>query len=320
MLVCTNRDEFPFREHVELKLDDDRDPSQCTLNLHIAKSKDIPQNTVLPTICLLHGTGKSCDVEDILRIKTRFIRQGFLVVVFNSRYHGCRQGIEYKGKEHYLKALIEAWKRNEASDVRNSLYPFIYDTAADLSFVADYLITRRDVNKQHLGISGISLGGMHAWFAAASDTRWKAVAPLIGVQSFQYALDEACYHARVGTIQQLFDTAAEDMGKERVTCDVVRAVWHRICPGLLDQFDGGKSLALLCPRPVFIANGELDPRCPVDGVKKAVAVARNVYKRECGRPERLEMRIYENTGHEVTEEMWDDCITFFKKVFAVPNV
>lgn len=303
-----------------MELDDERDPSQCTLNLHIAKSRDTPQDAALPTVCLLHGTGKSCDVEEVLRNKIRFVRQGFLVVVFNSRYHGCRRSAGYEGKEHYLKALIEAWKKNDADDSRNNLYPFIYDTAADISLVADYLLTRRDVSKKHLGISGISLGGMHAWFAAASDTRWKAVAPLIGIQSFQYAVDEACYHARVGTIQQLFDTAAEDMGEEGVTCDVVRAVWHRICPGLLDQFDGGKSLALLCPRHVFVANGELDPRCPVEGVMKAVDMAREVYKRDCGEPERIEVRIYEGIGHRVTDEMWDDCITFFEKVFNMSKV
>lgn len=50
-------------------------------------------------------------------------------------------------------------------------YPFIYDTAADLSAVADYLISRADVDGARLGVTGISLGGMTAWYAAAADTR-----------------------------------------------------------------------------------------------------------------------------------------------------
>lgn len=38
--------------------------------------------------------------------------------------------------------------------------------------VADYLCNRPGVDRMKLGITGVSLGGMVAWFAAASDTRW----------------------------------------------------------------------------------------------------------------------------------------------------
>lgn len=300
-----------------LTLDDKRDPTQCTLNLYLAKSCTAPTTARLPTLCILHGTGKSFDTEEVLTNAVRFVHSGFLVVLLNSRYHGCRRAPCHSGKQRYLEALIDAWKHNAPEHPHCNLYPFIYDTAADLSAVAHYLLTRPDVNPPHLGITGISLGGMHAWFAAAIDTRWTAVAPLIGVQSFKYAVDEACFEARVATIQDLFDTAAKDLGLHQVTCDVVRAVWHRVCPGLLDLFDGGKSLALLSPRPVFIANGELDPRCPVRGVEAAVEVARGVYETECGEPQRMELRVYEAVGHEVTGEMWDDCRRFFGRVFQV---
>lgn len=268
-------------------------------------------------MCILHGTGKSFDVEEVVTNAVRFVHSGFLVVLLNSRYHGCRRGPGYSGKQRYLEALIDAWKNNTPDYPDRNLYPFIYDTAADLTAVADYLFTRPDVNTLQLGITGISLGGMHAWFAAAIDTRWTAVAPLIGVQSFKYAVDEACYEARVATIQDLFDTAAADLGHGHVSCDVVRAVWHRICPGLLDLFDAGNSLSLLSPRAVFIANGKLDPRCPARGVEEAVERARVVYEEECGQPERLELRVYEAVGHEVTAEMWDDCVRFFQRVYEM---
>lgn len=250
----------------------------------------------------------------MLDVKAKFARRGFLVVGLNSRYHGCRRGEGYEGKERYLSALVQAWKRNTDGSPKTNLYPFIYDTAADMFSVADYLLSRPDVNSANLGITGISLGGMHAWFAAAADPRWTAVAPLIGVQSFSYATDNMCFEARVETIKSVFDSAAADMNEERVSCDVVRCVWNRICPGLLEQFDCEHSLALLSPRPVFIANGELDPRCPIKGVEESVLRARAAFEMGCGDADRLQLHIYKSVGHEVTPCMWQDCIAFFEDV------
>lgn len=182
--------------------------------------------------------------------------------------------------------------------------------------MADYLTSREDVDSSRLGITGISLGGMHAWFAAAADTRWSAAAPLIGVQSFSYAIDTGCYEPRVASIQAVFDAAAADMDTPHITREVVRAVWARICPGLLESFDGGRAISLVSPRHFFIASGADDLRCPLRGVQDAVAVARRAFKRD-GREERLVLKAYPGVEHVVTGEMWDDCVEFFERVFDV---
>lgn len=263
---------------------------------------------------MLHPTAKSCDTEAMLFRKVTFARHGFLVVGLNSRYHGCRRGACPDGQARYLESLVEAWQRN-GGDEEENLYPFIYDTAADLFSVADYLSTRGDVRADQLGITGVSLGGMHSWFAGAADERWMAVAPLIGVQSFRYAVEQGCFQARVASIQAVFDAAATDVGGGEVTGEVVKAVWERICPGLLDRFDAGRSLGLLSPRRVFVGNGEEDGRCPVEGVFEAVREARQAFEEDCGDGGRLELRVYEGVGHAVTEEMWEDCLGFFQRVF-----
>lgn len=88
------------------------------------------------------------------------------------------------------------------------------------------------------------------------------------------------------------------MGEGSVTCDVLREAWYCICSGLLDRFDGGNSLALLGPPHVYTANEKLDLRCPIEGVKKAVAFAQGTYERECGESEKVKTRIYEGIGRE----------------------
>jgi dienelactone hydrolase len=51
--------------------------------------------------------------------------------------------------------------------------------------VLDYLATRQDVDQGRIGLTGISLGGMITWLAAAADPRIAAAAALIGVHGFK---------------------------------------------------------------------------------------------------------------------------------------
>ena len=52
----------------------------------------------------------------------------------------------------------------------------------DLTILLDYLETRPDTDSSRIGMTGISLGGMHSWLTAALDERIAVAAPMIGVQ------------------------------------------------------------------------------------------------------------------------------------------
>lgn len=279
---------------------------------------------------------------------------------------------------------------------------------------------RPDVDARRIGCTGVSLGGMHTWLAAAADERIVAAAPMIGVQYFRWvgrgqvallasstrlpqqrlhrlcscrcssalpwptllpacsssprswAVQQRRYQARVDSIPLVFQAAAADMaataaaqqqgggaaagGWPGLTPEVVAAVWDKLLPGaagasvrtlratnlalVLDwpvaggqaskgtdfvveltsptavlpaeyvqggllpghlhrpagacmpdcldtlfpprlilagmrqHYDAPASLPLLAPRPLLIANGELDPRCPMEvGAAAAAAVA-----------------------------------------------
>ena len=66
---------------------------------------------------------------------------------------------------------------------------------------ASLLQTRDDVDPARLGVTGISLGGMHSWLLGALDTRVAVAAPMIGVQGFGWAVEHDRWHARVASIQ-----------------------------------------------------------------------------------------------------------------------
>ncbi|GFH08541.1 uncharacterized protein LOC101504608, partial [Haematococcus lacustris] len=133
----------------------------------------------------------------------------------------------------------------------------------DLLHLVDYLVTRPEVDPKRIGITGVSLGGMHAWLAAVADPRLAAVAPMMGVQGWLWAVEHDSWQGRVDSVPQVFRTAAQDMGKPEVDSAVVCAVWQRLTPGLLDVYDAPLSLPALCPRPLLVVTGATDERCPM---------------------------------------------------------
>src|SRR6202041_3942706 len=83
---------------------------------------------------------------------------------------------------------------------------------------------------------------------------------------------------RANTIRQAHETAAKDLGESAVNQKVCRALWNKVIPGMLDQFDCPSMLRLCAGRPLLILNGELDPNCPLEGAKLAFASAEAAYK------------------------------------------
>ena len=62
----------------------------------------------------------------------------------------------------------------------------------------------------------------------------KYITSLCTWQNFGWAVENDSWHARVGTIPRVFAAAASDLGKPAVDAEVVRNVWNRIMPGLLE--------------------------------------------------------------------------------------
>ncbi|PSC67583.1 hypothetical protein C2E20_8740 [Micractinium conductrix] len=237
------------------------------------------------------------------------------------RYHGDRAVAGAASWDGYQQALVNAWR---GSGER----PFLLDTVWDVLRLLDYLQQRPDVDARRIGCTGVSLGGMHTWLAAAADERIVAAAPMIGVQYFRWAVQQRRYQARVDSIPLVFQAAAADMaataaaqqqgggaaagGWPGLTPEVVAAVWDKLLPGMRQHYDAPASLPLLAPRPLLIANGELDPRCPMEGVHLALAPAREAYA-QAGAADRLELYVEAGTGHECTDGMWRQVSAFMDR-------
>ncbi|KAL5145086.1 putative hydrolase YtaP [Glycine soja] len=219
---------------------------QGRLPVMILKLKRSNKQRKKPVVVFLHSS--YTNKESMRPFLKAYASRGYIAISVDSRYHGERAT--------NTTTYIDVW---------------------DLIRLADYLTQREDIDPSRIGITGISLGGMHAWFAAVADTRYAVVAPLIGIQGFQWAIGNDKWKARVDSIKPLFEAARDDLGKGAIDKEVVEKVWDRIAPGLASQFDSPYSVPTIAPRPLLIVNGAEDPRCPVAGLEIPRAQASQAY-------------------------------------------
>ncbi|KAJ0232398.1 AB hydrolase-1 domain-containing protein [Hirschfeldia incana] len=257
-----------------------------------------------PAVVFMHGS--DTNKEWLRPFLEAYASRGYVAIGLDSRYHGERAD----SKTAYRDALISSWKNGKTM-------PFIFDTVWDLIKLAEYLTHRKDIDPQRIGITGISLGGMQAWFAAAVDTRYSVAVPLIGVQGFRWAIHNDAWQARVDSLKPLFEEARIDMGKSEIDKEVVKKVWDRIAPGLASQFDAPYSVPVIAPRPLYLLNGAEDPRCPLGGLVVPVKRAKKAYKKT---PGNFKFVAEVGVGHTVTSFMIKESSDWFDKFLKQRNM
>ncbi|KAF8095695.1 hypothetical protein N665_0326s0037 [Sinapis alba] len=279
---------------------------QGRLPLLILSLKEKKSEERRPAVVFMHGT--SANKEWLRPWLEAYASRGYVAIGLDSRYHGERAD----SKTAYQDALISSWKNGNTM-------PFIFDTVWDLIKLAEYLTQREDIDPQRIGITGISLGGMHAWFAAAVDTRYSVAAPLIGVQRFRWAIDNDAWQARVNSLKPVFEVAKIDMEKSEIDKEVVEKVWDRIAPGLASQFDAPYSLPVIAPRPLYLLNGAEDPRCPLGGLVVPLKRAKKAYKKTAS-PGNFKFVAEDGVGHQVTSFMIKESSDWFDKFLKQGNM
>lgn len=251
---------------------------------------------LLPAVVVLHGTGGNKEGESGL-LKELSAR-GFVAIAIDGRYHGARIPGGAHGTKEYNEAIFRAWQE---PDDKKREHPFYFDTVYDVWRTIDYLLSRKDVDGKRIGLVGFSKGGIETWLAAATDERIKVAVPAIGVQSLRWSLENEQWQGRANTIHDAHAEVARALGEPEINAKVCRALWTRVVPGILDEFDCPQMLTAIAPRPLLILNGEKDPNNPLGGAKLAFAAAQEAYHKS-NADNHLEIDVAPNIGHAVTVE------------------
>jgi dienelactone hydrolase len=268
----------------------------------------VPANKTgkMPVMIVLHGTGGN--KESMTSWLEEFAKQGVIGVAIDARYHGARSGGE-KGAAAYVAAITRAWKTPAGKPME---HPFYYDTVWDLWRLVDVLEGLPDVDGKHIGMLGVSMGGIQTWLAASVDERVAVAAPLIGVQCFRWSLENDKWQGRANTIKGTHEAAAKDLGEPAVNKRVCKELWTKVIPGILDEYDCPNMLRLFAGRPLFISNGELDPNCPIEGAKLAFASVEQAYTQAKAK-DKLVIDVAPGVAHQVTGEQHKAAVAFCVK-------
>jgi dienelactone hydrolase len=246
-----------------------------------------------PAVIVMHGTGGT--KEGMREWLDVFAARGYVAVGIDARYHGEWIPGGARGSQEYNQAAVAAW-RSKPGEPRE--YPFWYDSVWDVWRTVDYLATRPDVDPNRIAMLGVSMGGIQAFFAAAADDRFAAVVPIIATQSMRWVLENNQWQARARTIQAAHEAAAADLGEAAVNDRVARALWTKLIPGILDEFDTPSIVRLIAPKPLLLLSTENDQNCPLPGAKLAFAQAEAAYK-AAGATNKLTIDVAPDARHEV---------------------
>lgn len=235
----------------------------------------------VPAILYCHWHGGHYDVgkEELFRTNATPVaagpaltKCGYAVIAIDAYCFGERNGQGPGGmKEKGPSGEMSASKFNLWLD--RSLWGMI---VRDDLIALDYLCSRPEIDRNRIGVTGISMGATRAWWAMALDERFKTGAAVCCLTRYQNLIER-------GMLK-------------------VHGIYYFV-PGMLRHFDTEAVVALSAPRPVLFLSGEKDQGSPVAGIRIIKQKVTRVYQLyRAGR--KFQSIIFPGVGHQYTSDMW----------------
>ncbi|MCC6446419.1 MAG: acetylxylan esterase [Armatimonadetes bacterium] len=289
---------------------------QTTPDIRVPAFILIPKNARFPApgIVALHDHGamyrwgkeKICEVENehpaLARFKqdayegrsyaSELCRRGYVVAAIDAFYFGERrliQGDPPAGPEsdEEVAAFNQNASRHEEL-VGRTIYVAGFTWAGVMYWddirTVDYLLTRKEVDKDRIGCVGLSVGGHRAVYLGGLDERIKASVVVGWMSSFGPMLPN---HIRNG------------IG------------FTKLVPGLYQHMDYPDVAALSIPHPRLVIHGSRDMLFPPEGVRSAFDKIARAYDR-AGVPDRFKASVYD-TPHEFNRDMQTEAFAWLDR-------
>jgi len=234
-----------------------------------------------PGILYCHWHGGHYDVgkEEIFKTNAtpvatgpELVKHGYVVIAIDAYCFGERNGqgpggLNEKGAAGEMSASkLNLW-------LGRTLWGMI---VRDDLIALDYLCSRPEVDRNRIGVTGISMGATRTWWAMALDERLKAGVAVCCLTRYQNLIEHEMLKAH--------------------------GIYYFV-PGMLRQFDSEAVVALSAPRPLLFLSGETDAGSPVDGIhiiEQKAAQAYDLYDAQ----RKFQSIIYPGVGHRYTPDMW----------------
>lgn len=152
---------------------------------------------------------------------------------------------------------------------------------------AEFLSSLPFVDKEKVGTMGFSMGAHRAWMLCAATDIIKAGAAVSWMNTTEYLM-----------------TLTNNQNKGG-------SAFSMIIPDIRNYMDYPHVASIACPKPMLFINGAKDKLFPIEGVKDAFTILRNVWKSQQVE-DKLITRIYD-LPHFCSKDIQRDVLDFFKE-------
>ncbi|MDX9753854.1 MAG: alpha/beta hydrolase family protein [bacterium] len=153
----------------------------------------------------------------------------------------------------------------------------------DMQCGIDYLCSRPEVHADRLGCYGHSMGSTHAWLVGPLEPRLRCVIGNCCLPTYEGIEEEHLLHC-----------------------------FPNFVPGWLQYGDTPEIAALIAPRALHLNLGEKDDGSPIESARRGLQRIATAYA-AAGAADHFTFFIEPDTGHVLTEAMWEQVKTCFAK-------
>lgn len=252
---------------------------------YVTASLFIPNNIIEPGPAILFCSGHS---QEAYRKRSyqipllNLVKKGFIVLAIDPIGQGER--LQYYDQEKGYSIVGNSTKEHSYPSVQVSLLGksiarfFVWDGIRAI----DYLVGRKEVDPNRIGVHGISGGGTQTAFISAVDDRVVAAAP-------------ACY---ITSFKRLIESIGVQDGEQNF--------YH----GILTGIDHADFIEVRAPKPTLIMATTRD-FFSIQGVRETFAEAKKVYD-IFGKPNNIKL-VEDDYEHGYTQKNREEMYSFFQK-------
>ena len=208
-------------------------------------------------------------------------RRGYVVLAIDAYCFGERSGQgpggpdERGAKEELSASKFNLW-------LGRTLWGMIL---RDDLMALDFLLSRPEVDRNRVGVTGMSMGATRSWWLMALDERIRTGVAVACLTRYQNLI--------------------EYQGLDH------HGIYYFV-PGMLNHFDTEAVVTLIAPRPILFLTGDKDSGSPIDGVRTIESTARKAYKLY-GQEDQFESVVYPGVRHQYTRNMWERMLEWMDK-------
>ena len=153
----------------------------------------------------------------------------------------------------------------------------------DMKRAVDYVVSRPEVDADHIGCYGHSMGSTHMWLVGPWEPRLKALVGNCCLPTYKGIHENQLLHC-----------------------------FPNFVPGIFPHGDTPDIAALIAPRALHMNFGETDGGSPIDEVRRGVEVIARAYQSQHAE-KNFSHYIEQGSGHILSEKMWELTRDFFSR-------